>query len=298
MWQSSPRCGCWHLWPLLKWEAWQQVQPRLAFYPWNVQIPSHHTHSLSNPTVSPVFNWQHLALQAHQAPLFEETKEGGVPLLYPCSPGIWVPCSLPQKSPTAFPLPSINLFSKRLQIPREHWETSQKSGLCGWVGIEVEVSYPWKHLRVEMITLSFFNALGLQVTNTVKDSPWKAWQYFSHLSAVTTSKLIWWNKFLPKILIKRPFPAFEIAVLPLIKVWLQLIFLVLLLLLLHFSHFGCTFPCLPAVTGHPTRRISPATHWTQWGDDDRIKAPHGASAQTQNYSDRPECINSLYGNCK
>lgn len=36
----------------------------------------------------------------------------------------------------------------------------------------------------------FFNALGFQVTNIVKDSPWKVWQYFTNLSAVTTTKLI------------------------------------------------------------------------------------------------------------
>lgn len=38
--------------------------------------------------------------------------------------------------------------------------------------------------------LLFFNALGFQVTNIVKDSPWKVWQYFTNLSAVTTTKLI------------------------------------------------------------------------------------------------------------
>lgn len=75
-------------------------------------------YSPSNPTASPVFNWHHLAFQTSQALLFEETREGeekGVHLLHPCSPGTCVACSPPQKSPTAFPLPSTNLFSKRLQ---------------------------------------------------------------------------------------------------------------------------------------------------------------------------------------
>lgn len=39
-------------------------------------------------------------------------------------------------------------------------------------------------------SLLFFNTLGLQVTNTVKDSLWEFWQYFSHLSAVTITKFI------------------------------------------------------------------------------------------------------------
>lgn len=221
-------------------------------------------------------------------------REKGVPLLYPCSPGTWVLCSTPKKSPTAFPLPSTNLFSKRLQNHREHWGTSERSDLCGWVGTEMEVSYPRKQLRMEMITLScFLMLLVFRWPTLLKILPGKCGNIPYTFPQLPLPNLFDGTSSCQQILIKRPFPAFKTAVLPGIKVWFQLIMPVL-----HFSPFGCTFPCLPSVTGYPARRISSAMPWTQWDDDDRIKGPHGDSAQTQNYSDQPECTNSFCGNCK
>lgn len=191
------------------------------------QILSQHTYSLSNPTVSPIFNWHHLALQTRQVLLFEETREGedkGVPFLHPCSSGTWVASSPPQKSPTAFPLPSTNLFSNRLQNHREHWETSQRSDLCRWVGIEMEVSYPWKHFRVEMITLSYFLIFLVFWWPTLLKNLRGKFGNISHTFLQSPPpNLFDGTSSCQQILIKRPFPAFEIAVLSLIEVWLQFV---------------------------------------------------------------------------
>lgn len=161
------------------------------------------------------------------------------------------------------------------------------AGQQKWRWVIHGCSSGWKWL------LSLFcNSFGLQVTNTVKNSPQESLAIFpTPFCSHHQNTYLMQQSSCQQILIKKHLlSSSEIAVLSITKVHFQLI-----IALSHFSPSGCNFP---SATGHDSTAgsISSSIHRTQRGDDDIIQDTHCVSAWT--FDSVVNCPIFLYVNYK